>query len=85
MPIMNVRYRAGSLDGTAKETMARRLTEVLIAMEGGADGTTDLMPYCLAGCEPGPRFNLRFRQEHLTPDTERTENRAAQALMPPFR
>jgi len=37
MPIMNVRYRAGSLDRTAKETMAQRLTEVLIGMEGGAN------------------------------------------------
>jgi phenylpyruvate tautomerase PptA (4-oxalocrotonate tautomerase family) len=37
MPIMNVRYRAGSLDRTAKEAMARRLTDVLIAMEGGAN------------------------------------------------
>ena len=37
MPIMNVRYRAGSLDRTAKEAMARRLTDVLIDMEGGAN------------------------------------------------
>jgi len=37
MPIMNVRYRAGSLDRTAKETLARRLTEVLIGMEGAAN------------------------------------------------
>jgi len=34
---MNVRYRAGSLDRTAKEAMARRLTDVLIDMEGGAN------------------------------------------------
>ena len=37
MPIMNVRYRAGSLDRTVKETLARRLTDVLIGMEGGAN------------------------------------------------
>jgi phenylpyruvate tautomerase PptA (4-oxalocrotonate tautomerase family) len=34
---MNVRYRAGSLDRTVKETLARRLTDVLIGMEGGAN------------------------------------------------
>ena len=37
MPIMDVRYAAGSLDKTAKSALAQRLTDVLIRMEGGAD------------------------------------------------
>lgn len=37
MPIMDVRYAAGALDATAKANLARRLTEVLIQMEGGAN------------------------------------------------
>jgi len=34
---MNVSYRAGDLDPSAKADLATRLTDVLIAMEGGAD------------------------------------------------
>ncbi|HVY16969.1 MAG TPA: tautomerase family protein [Rhodopila sp.] len=37
MPIMDVRYAAGSLDEGAKAALAERLTDVLIRMEGGAD------------------------------------------------
>lgn len=37
MPIMDVRYRTGSLDEARKAKLAERLTDVLIAMEGGAD------------------------------------------------
>lgn len=37
MPIMDVRYAAGSLDKAAKATLAGRLTDVLIKMEGGAN------------------------------------------------
>jgi len=34
---MDVRYPAGSLEGPTGETLAQRLTEVLISMEGGAN------------------------------------------------
>ncbi len=37
MPIMDVRYAAGSLDKTTKAALAQRLTDVLIRMEGGAN------------------------------------------------
>jgi phenylpyruvate tautomerase PptA (4-oxalocrotonate tautomerase family) len=37
MPIMDVRYPAGRLDKAAKATMAAKLTDVLIRMEGGAN------------------------------------------------
>jgi phenylpyruvate tautomerase PptA (4-oxalocrotonate tautomerase family) len=37
MPIMNVNFSAGELDATAKADLARRLTDVMIRMEGGAD------------------------------------------------
>jgi phenylpyruvate tautomerase PptA (4-oxalocrotonate tautomerase family) len=37
MPIMDVRYADGALDADAKAELGRRLTDVLIAMEGGAD------------------------------------------------
>jgi len=37
MPIMDVRYPAGSLDKTAKAALAGTLTDVLIKMEGGAN------------------------------------------------
>jgi phenylpyruvate tautomerase PptA (4-oxalocrotonate tautomerase family) len=37
MPIMDVRYAAGALDKAAKASLAERLTEVLIKMEGGAN------------------------------------------------
>lgn len=37
MPIMDVRYMAGDLDKTTKADLARRLTDVLIRMEGGAN------------------------------------------------
>jgi phenylpyruvate tautomerase PptA (4-oxalocrotonate tautomerase family) len=37
MPIMEVRYPAGSLDKAAKAALAKRLTDVLIKMEGGAN------------------------------------------------
>jgi phenylpyruvate tautomerase PptA (4-oxalocrotonate tautomerase family) len=37
MPIMDVRYPAGRLDKTTKATMAEKLTDVLIRMEGGAN------------------------------------------------
>jgi phenylpyruvate tautomerase PptA (4-oxalocrotonate tautomerase family) len=37
MPIMDVRYPAGSLDKAAKASLAGRLTDVLIKMEGGAN------------------------------------------------
>ncbi|WP_431281757.1 tautomerase family protein [Humitalea sp. 24SJ18S-53] len=36
MPIMDVRYPAGGLDQAAKADLAKRLTDVLIRMEGGA-------------------------------------------------
>jgi phenylpyruvate tautomerase PptA (4-oxalocrotonate tautomerase family) len=36
MPIMDVRYAAGSLDRAVKADLAQRLTDVLIGMEGGA-------------------------------------------------
>jgi phenylpyruvate tautomerase PptA (4-oxalocrotonate tautomerase family) len=37
MPIMQVQYPENALDDTRKAELARRLTDVLIAMEGGAD------------------------------------------------
>jgi phenylpyruvate tautomerase PptA (4-oxalocrotonate tautomerase family) len=37
MPIIDVRYPQGGLDRTAKATLAQRLTDVLIKMEGGAN------------------------------------------------
>jgi phenylpyruvate tautomerase PptA (4-oxalocrotonate tautomerase family) len=37
MPIMDVRYPAGGLDKTTKATMAEKLTDVMIRMEGGAN------------------------------------------------
>jgi phenylpyruvate tautomerase PptA (4-oxalocrotonate tautomerase family) len=37
MPIMDVRYAAGSLGRDAKGALAQGLTEVLIKMEGGAN------------------------------------------------
>lgn len=37
MPIMNVSYRAGDLDKTMKADLAKRLTDILITMEGGAN------------------------------------------------
>lgn len=37
MPIMNVQYPAGRLDKTTKAELARKLTDVLIRMEGGAN------------------------------------------------
>lgn len=37
MPIMNVNYRAGDLGETAKADLARKLTDVMIRMEGGAN------------------------------------------------
>jgi|APCry1669193181_1035450.scaffolds.fasta_scaffold29370_3 phenylpyruvate tautomerase PptA (4-oxalocrotonate tautomerase family) len=37
MPIMNVTHPAGSLDRDAKATLAEKLTDVLIRMEGGAN------------------------------------------------
>lgn len=37
MPIMDVRYATGSLDNATKADLARRLTDVLIQMEGGAN------------------------------------------------
>ena len=37
MPIMNVRYPAGRLDRTTKAIVAKKLTDVLIKMEGGAN------------------------------------------------
>jgi len=37
MPIMDVRYAAGSLDKQAKAALAQKLTDVLIRMEGGAN------------------------------------------------
>jgi phenylpyruvate tautomerase PptA (4-oxalocrotonate tautomerase family) len=37
MPIMDVRYPAGRLDKAAKATLAAKLTDVLIRMEGGAN------------------------------------------------
>lgn len=37
MPIMDVRYAAGSLDREAKAVLAQKLTDVLIRMEGGAN------------------------------------------------
>src|SRR6202000_1949046 len=36
-PIMNVNYRAGDLGETAKADLARKLTDVMIRMEGGAN------------------------------------------------
>jgi hypothetical protein len=35
MPIMEVRYSAGRLDAAAKADLAKKLTDVLIRMEGG--------------------------------------------------
>lgn len=37
MPVMNVNYRAGDLGDAAKADLAKRLTDVLIRMEGGAN------------------------------------------------
>ena len=37
MPIMDVRYPAGALDKAAKAALAQRLTDDLVAMEGGAN------------------------------------------------
>ncbi|MCX5495817.1 4-oxalocrotonate tautomerase [Kaistia dalseonensis] len=37
MPIMEVHYHAGDLEPVAKADLARRLTAVMIDMEGGAD------------------------------------------------
>lgn len=37
MPIMDVRYAAGSLDKASKADLAGRLTDVLVKMEGGAN------------------------------------------------
>ncbi len=37
MPIMDVRYATGSLDTAGKAVLAKRLTDVLIQMEGGAN------------------------------------------------
>jgi phenylpyruvate tautomerase PptA (4-oxalocrotonate tautomerase family) len=37
MPIMDVRYATGSLNAATKAALARRLTDVLIQMEGGAN------------------------------------------------
>jgi phenylpyruvate tautomerase PptA (4-oxalocrotonate tautomerase family) len=37
MPIMDVRYAAGSLDAASKSILATRLTDVLVRMEGGAN------------------------------------------------
>lgn len=37
MPIMNVHYRAGDLDRSRKADLAKRLTDVMIRMEGGAN------------------------------------------------
>jgi phenylpyruvate tautomerase PptA (4-oxalocrotonate tautomerase family) len=37
MPIMNVRYSAGDLDGAGKAKLAKSLTEIMIRMEGGAN------------------------------------------------
>jgi len=39
MPIMQVRYPEAALDAERKAALARRLTELLIAMEGGANTT----------------------------------------------
>ncbi len=39
MPIMQVQYPEGALDEARKADLARRLTDILIAMEGGADTT----------------------------------------------
>jgi phenylpyruvate tautomerase PptA (4-oxalocrotonate tautomerase family) len=36
MPIMEVRYPAGRLDAAAKAVLAKKLTDILIRMEGGA-------------------------------------------------
>jgi len=36
MPVMNVTYRAGDLGEAAKADLAKRLTDVLVRMEGGA-------------------------------------------------
>lgn len=37
MPIMKVHYGAGQLDASSKAEVARRLTDVLLRMEGGAN------------------------------------------------
>lgn len=37
MPIMNVQYPKAALDAARKSALAQRLTDVLIAMEGGAN------------------------------------------------
>ena len=39
MPIMQVQYPEAALDGDRKAALAQRLTDVLIAMEGGANTT----------------------------------------------
>jgi phenylpyruvate tautomerase PptA (4-oxalocrotonate tautomerase family) len=36
MPVMHIRYPAGALDAAHKATLASRLTDVLLEMEGGA-------------------------------------------------
>jgi phenylpyruvate tautomerase PptA (4-oxalocrotonate tautomerase family) len=36
MPVINVQYPQGSMDGAQKHALAQRLTEVLLMMEGGA-------------------------------------------------
>jgi phenylpyruvate tautomerase PptA (4-oxalocrotonate tautomerase family) len=37
MPIMNVNYGAGDLNDTSKAALAKKLTDVMIRMEGGAN------------------------------------------------
>jgi phenylpyruvate tautomerase PptA (4-oxalocrotonate tautomerase family) len=37
MPIMDVRYASNTLDSTSKVALAKRLTDILIQMEGGAN------------------------------------------------
>jgi phenylpyruvate tautomerase PptA (4-oxalocrotonate tautomerase family) len=37
MPIMNVCYGAGDLNGDSKAELAKQLTDIMIRMEGGAD------------------------------------------------
>jgi phenylpyruvate tautomerase PptA (4-oxalocrotonate tautomerase family) len=37
MPIMNVSYSAGDLNDTSKADLAKKLTDVMIRMEGGAN------------------------------------------------
>ena len=56
MPIMDVRYPAGRLDAAGRKARAERLTDVMIAMEGGADTeggrafATVLLTEVAAGC-----------------------------------